>query len=97
MGTSVHEASIGLNWYVTYDIDLFSKAHYRSEVRGELGNHDLSDPYTTLDLGLSYNAITELDFKFGVNNLFNKDISSPDTYTEVIKGRTYYAGLNYVF
>lgn len=97
VGTSEHEASVKANWYVTYDTDLFARAHYRSEVRGELGNNDVSDPYTTFDIGMRHILMGELDLKLGVNNVMDEDISSPETYTEVIQGRTYYAGLNYAF
>ncbi|HHQ4777550.1 TonB-dependent receptor domain-containing protein [Aeromonas veronii] len=97
VGTSEHEASLKATWYANYALNIFTRLHYRSEVRGELGNNDESDPYTTLDLGMSYDLANGVALKIGVNNLMNKDVSSPDTYTEVIQGRTYYTGINYEF
>ncbi|WP_421243864.1 TonB-dependent receptor domain-containing protein [Aeromonas sp. 601019] len=97
VGTSEHEASLKATWYANYALNIFTRLHYRSEVRGELGNNDVSDPYTTLDLGMSYDLANGVALKMGVNNLMNKDVSSPDTYTEVIQGRTYYTGINYEF
>jgi outer membrane receptor for ferrienterochelin and colicins len=97
VGTSEHEASLKATWYATYAMNLFTRLHYRSDVRGELGNNDISAPYTTLDVGMNYDLANGIELKMGVNNLMNKDVSSPDTYTEVIQGRTYYTGINYEF
>ncbi|GAL11477.1 hypothetical protein JCM19233_2467 [Vibrio astriarenae] len=46
---------------------------------------------------MRHTIVDELDLKFGINNVIDEDVSSPETYTEVIQGRTYYAGLNYAF
>lgn len=97
VGTSKHEATVKTTWFMTDSTDLFARLHYRSEVRGELGNNDIAGVYTTLDLGLRYRHNNDIDIKFGINNLTDKDISSPETYTEVIQGRTVYAGLTYQF
>lgn len=97
VGTSEHEASVKATWFITYSTDLFARLHYRSEVLGELGNNDIAEAYTTMDLGLRYTYSDDIDLKFGVNNLTDEDVSSPDTYTEVLQGRTVYAGLTYQF
>ncbi|WP_372761352.1 TonB-dependent receptor plug domain-containing protein [Pseudoalteromonas sp.] len=97
LGTSKHEATLKANWFASANMDVFARMHYRSKVIGELGRHDVADAYTTVDLGIRYNLLAELNLKLGVNNVANKDISSPDTYTEVLQGRTYYAGLSYEF
>ncbi|MGL5389933.1 MAG: TonB-dependent receptor domain-containing protein, partial [Shewanella sp.] len=97
IGTSEHEASLKATWFASHAMNVFTRLHYRSEVRGELGENDLSDPYTTLDLGMNYNLDNGLEWKLGVTNLMNKDISSPETYTEVIQGRTFYTGVTYSF
>ncbi len=97
VGTSEHEVSAKINWFTTNSTDMFARLHYRSEVRAELGQNELADAYTTLDLGIRYLHSDDIDIKLGVNNITNEDISSPKTYSEVIQGRTFYAGLNYQF
>lgn len=96
-GISRHEASLKANWLVSAVMDAFAKVKYRSKVRGELGDNDLVDAYATLDLGMRYSLLADLDVKLGANNITDRGISSPDTYSEVLQGRTYYAGLNYSF
>ncbi|MGZ9899343.1 TonB-dependent receptor plug domain-containing protein [Shewanella gaetbuli] len=96
-GTAEHEATTVINWYATDSVDVFAKAHFRSNVIGELGQNDVADSYTTIDLGMNYYFNNDLQLKFGVNNLTNTDVSDPITYTEVIRGTTAYAGLEYAF
>ncbi|GAA3896404.1 hypothetical protein GCM10022228_04010 [Halomonas cibimaris] len=85
------------NWFASPVMDVFARAQYRSEVTGELGNNDVADAYTTLDVGMRYSLLADVDVKLGLNNITDQEISSPDTYSEVLKGQTYYAGLSYRF
>ncbi|WP_417522405.1 TonB-dependent receptor plug domain-containing protein [Marinobacter sp.] len=96
-GISRHEASLKANWLTSAVTDVFARVKYRSRVEGELGANDVADAYTTLDLGMRHSLLADLDLKLGLNNVTDREISSPDTYTEVLQGRTYYAGLNYSF
>lgn len=94
-GVSRHEASLKTNWLASAVMDVFTRVKYRSKVKGELGDNDVFDAYAMLDLGMRYSLPRDLDFKLGLNNVTDRAISSPDTYGEVLQGRTYYAGLNY--
>lgn len=96
-GVSRHEATANVDWFVNDNMELFSRLNFIGKHQGLLNSGlDHVGSYSTVDIGGRYN-FHDLSLKFGVNNIGNKEVSSPSTFTEVLNGRTYYVGLTKEF
>lgn len=91
-----HNLSLKLDYNINNNIEVFSKLKYKSSQLPQVRNNPKVKPYTTVDLGMRY-SLNDIDIKFGVNNIGNKEISTPESYSEIIRGRTFYAGLTKYF
>lgn len=96
-GVAKHEIDLNLNFTYNAELEFLVNAHYRSGHLGELGRYVKLPGYTITNIGGLYKINSDAKVKFGVNNITNRDISQPDVYSEIIRGRTLYAGIEYSF
>lgn len=97
--TPRHMFNAGLDWQATNKLELWTQANYRGEVPvyNRSGVREgTDDAYTFVDVGLVYQATKDLSLKFGVYNLFNKEVTNEE-YSYVLDGRKFSAAFSYRF
>lgn len=80
-----HMFNVGLDWRTTDNLNLWTKARYKSET---VSDEDLQKrpAYTLVDLGGLYRVSKNMDVYAGLYNVFDKDVSSED-YGKTLDGR----------
>lgn len=93
-----HMVNLSLTWSATPDLDLWSKANYRSHNR-DSGDHNLYDAYTMVDVGARYQLNKNTQLLAGVYNLFDADPKRVSNWGEygVVEGRRYNVGARIEF
>ncbi|MDR0579679.1 MAG: TonB-dependent receptor [Campylobacteraceae bacterium] len=87
--------NVALDYDVTSKFNVWTQANYRSESVSYTGTSG-TPQYTFVDLGLVYKADKNLDLKFGVYNVFNKEVTNEDA-SYVLDGRKYNISFAYRF
>lgn len=91
--------NIGLDYDITDDWNAWTQYNYRGKTSDYLSRTSMSEgtpAYGTVDAGFVYKASDTLNFKAGVYNLANKEITNAQ-YGAVIDGRRYTVGMNVKF
>ena len=91
-------ANLSLTWNATSDLDLWSKASWRSRTP-DIGTSKDTNAYTLVDLGARYHLNKNITLMAGVYNLFDASAKITTSYNEtpVLEGRRYNFGARYEF
>ncbi|MDR0762681.1 MAG: TonB-dependent receptor [Campylobacteraceae bacterium] len=87
--------NVALDYDLTSKFNVWTQANYRSESVSYTGTSG-TPQYTFVDVGLIYRAEKNLDLKFGVYNVFNKEVTNEDS-SYVLDGIKYNASFTYRF
>ena len=91
--------NIGLDYDIADDWNAWTQYNYRGKTSDYLSRTSMSEgtpAYGTVDAGFVYKDSDTLNFKAGVYNLANKEITNAQ-YGAVIDGRRYTVGMNVKF
>ena len=91
-------ANVSLTWNATSDVDLWTKASWRSNTPN-VGKSTSTEAYALVDLGARYHLSKNITLMGGVYNLFNANPVYTTTYrqTALLEGRRYNFGARYEF
>ena len=91
-------ANVSLTWNATSDVDLWTKASWRSNTPS-VGKSTSTEAYALVDLGARYHLSKNITLMGGVYNLFNANPVYTTTYrqTALLEGRRYNFGARYEF
>ena len=91
-------ANVSLTWNATNDVDLWTKASWRSNTPN-VGKSTSTEAYALVDLGARYHLSKNITLMGGVYNLFNANPVYTTTYrqTALLEGRRYNFGARYEF
>ncbi|QDF28086.1 TonB-dependent receptor domain-containing protein [Halarcobacter anaerophilus] len=94
-----HMFNLNLDWQATNKWSAWTQFNYRGKTSDYLGRTSMSEGtpgYGFADAGLVYKASKTLQFKAGIYNLTNKEVTNDD-YGVVLDGRRYIVGMNVRF
>ena len=91
-------ANISLTWNAVSDLDLWTKASWRSN-SPDIGKSTATEAYALVDLGARYRATKNITLMAGVYNVFDVNPIYTTTYNEtsMLEGRRYNIGARYEF
>ncbi|VFS87613.1 Enterobactin outer-membrane receptor [Kluyvera cryocrescens] len=91
-------ANISLTWNAVNDLDLWTKASWRSN-SPDIGKSTATEAYALVDLGARYRATKNITLMAGVYNVFDVNPIYTTTYNEtsMLEGRRYNIGARYEF
>ena len=90
-------ANLSLTWSATRDLDLWSKASWRSRTPN-VGTSTYYDAYALVDMGARYHLNKNITLMAGVYNLFDARANANGTRSvPIIEGRRYNFGARYEF
>ncbi len=91
-------ANLSLTWRVVNDLDLWTKASWRSN-SPNIGDSSSTEAYALVDLGARYRLNKNLTLMTGIYNLFNVNPIYTTAYsqTAMLEGRRYNFGARYEF
>lgn len=90
-------ANLSLTWSATSDLELWSKASWRSRTPN-VGTANWSDAYALVDLGARYNLNSNITLMAGVYNLFDVGANAhTNKLSPLLEGRRYNLGARYEF
>lgn len=91
-------ANLSLTWSATSDLELWSKASWRSRTPN-IGTSSDTDAYALVDLGARYHLNKNITLMTGVYNLFDVRANANTRYSQmpVLEGRRYNFGARYEF
>lgn len=100
-----HMFNFSLDWQATEKMNLWTQVNYRGETSGrwQTGTSGSSTngvtypSYTFADVGVVYAATKDLNLKFGIYNVTNKEVTTDDDYAYNLDGRRYIFGLTQNF
>lgn len=94
-----HMLNSTLDWQYNEDLNLWSRVNFRGKSSEYLSRTTMSKStpsFTFVDLGLSYKVNKNINFGFGIYNVFDKRLDY-ETYDAVYDGRRYWAQLTVGF
>ncbi|WP_293612984.1 TonB-dependent receptor [Ponticaulis sp.] len=94
--TPEQQGSLSLNWEPTDELNTYVRAVYRGDeavTEAQIsGSNYVTSSYTTVDLGGSYRVAERSELFFGVQNLFNEQLTVDDGYS--IDGTRVWLGMS---
>ncbi len=91
-------ANLSLTWSATNDLDLWSKASWRSRTPN-IGKSTDTEAYALVDMGARYHLNKNITLMAGVYNLFDANPIRTTSYNQIaqLEGRRYNFGARYEF
>lgn len=91
-------ANLSLTWSATSELDLWSKASWRSRTP-DIGKSTDTEGYALVDMGARYHLNKDITLMAGVYNLFDVNPIRTTTYNQTaqLEGRRYNLGARYEF